>query len=268
MRNCPVSAVQTAAFERLYNQLLGRLTRSSVLRYRNSYRAFFSWASRQGMTSRNPASAAEVPAGRAEVPTTEARPFTPEEMWSVYRSLVAEAGETRANFALVLGLTGLRPGELVAMRVRDVQRLPAPAFRVTRSKTDDEPLRHATKSGKGRTVPLVAEAWAVIEPILTGRGADDLLFPGARGSFMAVDYWRVAVRWKEHAMGRRLYDLRHTFATSCLLDGVNLLTLQKWMGHASISTTEKYLHLIGSDVDASALARLNASAMTRRWDAG
>ncbi len=81
---------------------------------------------------------------------------------------------------------------------------------------------------------------------------------------MAVDYWRTVVRWKEHAMGRRVYDLRHTYATACLLDGVNLLTLQKWMGHASISTTEKYLHLIGSDVDEMALARMNASAAARR----
>lgn len=93
IRNCPVPAVQTAAFERLYNQLLGQLTRASVLRYRNSYRAFFSWAGRQGITYRNPASTAHVPAGRADIPTTEARPFTPDEMWAVYRSLVAEAGE-------------------------------------------------------------------------------------------------------------------------------------------------------------------------------
>ena len=264
IRNSPISAVRTAAFEAHYDQLLGRLTRASVLRYRNSYRAFFSWAARQGMIQRNPASAAEVPPGRADMPSREPWPFSSEELWSVYQALVAEAGEVRANFALALGLTGLRPGELVAMRVRDVQRYPGPAFRVTRSKTDDEPLRHTTKGGKGRTVPLVAEAWAVVEPLVAERRPDDLLFPGRAGRFMTVDNWRVAVRWERHAMGRRLYDLRHTYATNCLLSGVNLLTLQKWMGHASIYTTEKYLHLIGSDADALALSRLNAAAEARR----
>ncbi len=65
-------------------------------------------------------------------------------------------------------------------------------------------------------------------------------------------------------MGRRVYDLRHTYATNCLLSGVNLLTLQKWMGHASISTTEKYLHLMGSDGDTLAVARLDAASEARR----
>ncbi|CAN5266666.1 tyrosine recombinase XerC [soil metagenome] len=268
IRNSPIAAVRTAAFEAHYDQLLGRLTRASVLRYRNSYRAFFSWAGRQGMIQRNPASAAEVPPGRADLPSREPWPFSADELWSVCGALVEDAGELRANFALVLGLTGLRPGELVAMRVRDVQRYPGPAFRVTRSKTDDEPLRHTTKGGNGRTVPLVAEAWAVVEPLVTEGKPDDLLFPGRGGHFMTVDYWRIAVRWERHAMGRRLYDLRHTYATNCLLNGVNLLTLQKWMGHASISTTEKYLHLTGTDADALALSRLNAAAEVRRGRGG
>ena len=264
IRNCPTLAVRAAAFEGHYNQLLGRLTRASVMRYRNSYRAFFSWAMRQGMTHKNPAGSAEVPSGRAARPSREPWPFTSEQLWAVYRALVDEAGEARADFALVLGLTGLRPGELVAMRVRDVHGLPTPALRVTRSKTDDDPLRHSPKGGRGRTVPLVFDAWVVVEQHMVGRRPDDLLFPGARGAFMTVDYWRRAVRWENHAMGRRVYDLRHTYATACLLDGVNLLTLQKWMGHASISTTEKYLHLIGSDVEALALRQLNAAGEARR----
>lgn len=106
----------------------------------------------------------------------------------------------------------------------------------------------------------------MVSPLVTERRPDDLLFPGRGGAFMAVDYWRIAVRWEKHALGRRLYDLRHTFATNCLLNGVNLLTLQKWMGHASISTTEKYLHLTGTDADALALGRLNAAGQARRGE--
>lgn len=116
IRNSPISAVRTAAFEAHYNELLGRLTRASVLRYRNSYRAFFSWAARQGMIERNPASAAEVPPGRADLPSREPWPFSSEELWSVYRALVVEAGESRADFALVLGLTGLARGDAGARR--------------------------------------------------------------------------------------------------------------------------------------------------------
>lgn len=101
-----------------------------------------------------------------------------------------------------------------------------------------------------------------------GKDREDLLFPSTHGGFMALDGWRDAVHWERHAMGRRVYDLRHTFATSALMDGVNLLTLQAWLGHASISTTEKYLHLVGTDADTTALARFNAAAEARRLESG
>ena len=259
-----VSAVSTSQFETLYDDLLATLTRSSVVRYRNTYSAFFSWCQREGLISLNPASAMRVPTGRAARPETEIWPFTPEEFWSVHEALVAEAGERRASIAVVMALTGLRPGELTALRVRDVQRAPLPAFRVSRSKTDGQALRHATKGGKPRSVPLVSDVWAIVEPLLNDRHPEDLLFPNSRGGFLSLHNWRRAVRWEDHAMGRRVYDLRHTFATTALTDGTDLLTLQHWMGHASLETTQKYLHHLASSADASGLARLNGAADARR----
>jgi integrase len=152
-----VSEVSASDFEALYDMLLASLTRSSVVRYRNTYSAFFSWCQREQLIDRNPARAVRVPAGRASRPETQVWPFTPEELWAVHAALVAEAGERRASIALVMGLTGVRPGELTALRVRDVQHAPVPAFRVSRSKTDGQALRHTTKGGKPRSVPLVAD---------------------------------------------------------------------------------------------------------------
>jgi integrase len=264
LRASRVREVSASHFEALYDQLLATLTRSSVVRYRNTYSAFFSWCQREQLIDRNPANAVRVPTGRAARPETEVWPFTPEEFWSVHAALVAEAGERRADIALVMGLTGLRPGELTALRVRDVQRASVPAFRVSRSKTDGQALRHTTKGGKPRNVPLVADAWAVVEPLLEHRHPDDLLFPNSRGGFLSLHNWRRAVHWDEHAMGRRVYDLRHTFATTALTDGTDLLTLQHWMGHASIETTQKYLHHLGTSADVAGLARLNGAADARR----
>lgn len=264
LRTRRVADVTASHFEAIYGELLATLTRSSVVRYRNSYSAFFSWCQREGLIDRNPANAVRVPTGRASRPEKEVWPFTPQEFWSVHAALVAEAGERRADIALVMALTGLRPGELTALRVRDVQRAPLPAFRVSRSKTDGQALRHTTKGGKPRTVPLVADVWAVIEPLLENRHPEDLLFPNSRGGFLSLHNWRRAVHWDEHAMGRRVYDLRHTFATTALLDGTDLLTLQHWMGHASIETTQKYLHHLGSSADVAGLARLNDAADARR----
>ena len=158
IRNRPMSAVTKSHFEALYGDMLGRLARSSVMRYRNSYGAFFSWAMRERLVRTNPALAVEVPRGAAARPKEEIWPLTVQGLREVHEALVEEAGETPADVALVLGLTGLRWGELCAMRVRDVQRVPSPALLVRRTKSDGAPLRNVTKGGRDRAVPLVREA--------------------------------------------------------------------------------------------------------------
>ena len=46
--------------------------------------------------------------------------------------------------------------------------------------------------------------------------------------------------------GRRIHDLRHTAACLWLARGVDLGTVQAWMGHESIATTNQYLHFLGT----------------------
>lgn len=58
--------------------------------------------------------------------------------------------------------------------------------------------------------------------------------------------------------GRRIHDLRHTAACLWLGKGVDPVTVQAWLGHASIATTNIYLHHLGSSADRTGLDRLNA----------
>ena len=58
--------------------------------------------------------------------------------------------------------------------------------------------------------------------------------------------------------GRRIHDLRHTAACLWLARGVDAATVQAWMGHASIATTNIYLHHMGTGADRAGLDRLNA----------
>ena len=66
-----------------------------------------------------------------------------------------------------------------------------------------------------------------------------------------------AVFWSQVAPGRRIHDLRHTAARLWPPVGVDPVTVQAWLGHASIATTNIYLHRLGSSADRAGLERLN-----------
>ena len=66
-----------------------------------------------------------------------------------------------------------------------------------------------------------------------------------------------AVFWSQVAPGRRIHDLRRTAACLWLARGVDPVTVQAWLGHASIATTNIYPHRLGSSADRAGLERLN-----------
>jgi Phage integrase family len=68
--------------------------------------------------------------------------------------------------------------------------------------------------------------------------------------------WRT-LAWASIAQGRRIHDLRHTAACLWLARGVDPVTVQAWMRHAPIATTNLYLHHLGTTADRAGLDRLN-----------
>jgi integrase len=142
--------------------------------------------------------------------------------------------------------------------VRDVQQLPYPAFRVSRSKPDGPPVRTVTKGGGARTVPRTEEVGAIVQPLTLGRKRDAPLFPSATGSDRSGRNWTRDSHYAKVSGGRRVHDLRHTAATLWSQSGVDLKTVQTWLGHSTAKpTADTYAHFMGSDADTAALARMN-----------
>jgi len=188
---------------------------------------------------RNPAAEVERPRFRV---SDDIDAYSPEEVQALVR---AASSEQDACLYLTAAFTGLRLGELLALRWRDID-FEGDAIRVRRSYTAHGGL-DTPKSGKVRSVPMVedvAQALARLGDRRWFTGDDDLVFGSETGSF--ADASSLRVRYKA-ALGRaglrplRFHDLRHTFGTLAVRKA-EVPAVQAWMGHSHIGTTMRYIH--------------------------
>ena len=208
---------------------------------------------------RNPVSAIEKPTQRVR---SYIDVFSPEEIHALVR---AAASEQDAAIYLTAAITGLRRGELVALRWRDVD-FARRHLRVTASYTESGLT--SPKSGKVRAVPmapLVAEALARLADRGRWTGEDDLVFPGTFGGHLDASalYRRYKIALRAAGLrDLRFHDLRHTFGTQVIGNPrVSILQLKEWMGHADIATTMRYLHFAPREHDAELVAEAFAGGV-------
>lgn len=169
----------------------------------------------------------------------------------------AAASEIDGAIFLTAAFTGLRRGELLALRWRDVD-FTAATIRVRASYAGGQLT--TPKSGKVRSVPLapdVATTLAQLGQREHFRGEDDFVFAGQAGMPLNGDALSARYERALTAAGlRRLrfHDLRHTSGTR-MIGEADIRRVQEWMGHADIQTTMKYLHYKSRSDDADLVAR-------------
>jgi len=151
-----------------------------------------------------------------------------------------------AELIRVAAYAGLRRGELVALRWRDVD-FSGRKIIVRRSLSGDTELR-STKSRRAREVPLPDQAAAALDR-LTHRdeftGSDDYVFANRFGRRLDPSALRRRYERARNAAGLeplRFHDLRHTYGSVLVAGGIDLASVKAAMGHSRITTTERYLH--------------------------
>jgi integrase len=185
--------------------------------------------------------------------------YTPEEVMALVR---AAGSEQDAAIFLTAAFTGLRRGELVALRWRDVD-FAGSLIRVRASYTHE--TLTTPKSGRTRSVPMapeVARTLARLGQRRTRTDDADLVFPGALGGYLdgSALRRRYELALKRAGLRRlRFHDLRHTFGTR-MIAVADIVRVKEWMGHADVETTMRYLHYAPRDEDAKLVAKAFAIA--------
>lgn len=219
------------------------LTRASTARAVATLRGFFRFLEKRGLASNTAVHALRTP----KVPKTVPRALTEDDAVAaldVIEDLAPERWIGKRDKALLAVLygCGLRIGEALAL---DQGQL-ASAQQGTGT------LRVKGKGGKERIVPVLPAVAAMVDDYVEAcphdLGPKDPLFVGRRGKRLNAAVAQKQMRQVRKALGlpesATPHALRHSFATHLLAGGGDLRTIQELLGHASLSTTQRY-----ADVD-------------------
>jgi len=144
-----------------------------------------------------------------------------------------EACSTSLKPILLVALhTGMRKGEIFKMKWVDVD-LSKPEIRIPES-----------KGGKMRTLPINSILYHTLYQLKQVNGSHEHVFPNPDTGKPYTDIKRSfhSACKRARIKNLRFHDLRHTFASRLVRKGVDLVIIKELMGHASIVTTQRYLH--------------------------
>ena len=229
------------------------LARTTVARRVSALRSFYRFCGRTGRIDINDLSWLRAPRPPKSVP----KPVSEEDARALLAAIFRRRGDDWAkqrDFALLMMLygSGLRISEALDLTRRDVPL--------------GDWLRITGKGGKIREVPVlpaIAEAVAAyIGTCPFDGGPDAPLFVSARGNAFGaraaqrlVESLRLELSLPAHVTP---HALRHAFATHLLGNGADLRAIQELLGHASLSTTQRY-----TNVDEAHLLRLHRETHPR-----
>lgn len=228
-----LSQINALLIRQYLAQLQTRCRRTSIARKLSVLKSFFRFLVRRGILDDSPADSLSTPKREQYLPKV----LSAEQAGSLLD--LTPAGNQRmavrdwAIFELIYSC-GLRVGELTSLNLASVD-------------CESRQVRVLGKGGKERIVPIGRQACAAIQEYLSERKnaeRESALFLNQRGG-------RLTARSVQRNLKKRLlqfnlptdftpHALRHSFATHLLDAGADLRVIQELLGHASLSTTQRY----------------------------
>jgi integrase/recombinase XerD len=241
-RHATIEALDRHALEQFVAEMMSEgLSPRSVARTVAAVRGFYRFAVLAKHVSSSPADDLQPPRAWPALPKLLA---VEEVEKLIQQPDVATARGLRDRALIeVLYATGLRVSELIHLRAGDLN-------------LEAGYLSCTGKGNKQRIVPIGEEATRWVKkyiregrPVLLGKRTSPWLFVNARrgGGLTRVGFWKILKAYGRRAgLSRTIspHVLRHSFATHLLEHGADLRAIQMMLGHADLSTTQIYTHVL------------------------
>jgi integrase/recombinase XerC len=225
----------------LYDRELDRV---SIRRKLAAVRSLFRFMVREGIVATNPARLVRTPKAPKRLPAVPTAEQTNGLIDGIAQTEIDRPHPARdlLLFELLYGC-GVRVAELVGLNLDDIDRA-------------EKWIRVRGKGRKERQVPYGAKASAALEKYLAARHAakpdERALFVNHRGARLSDRGARKIVKFYACTLAGdsslHPHSFRHAYATHLLADGADLRAIQELLGHATLSTTEKYTQVSLTDL--------------------
>lgn len=208
------------------------LCAATVARKLATLRSFFQYMTEEGWVNWNTAQFISTPKQEKRLPKF----LTVDEAQRLMNDPEAHSKKTLRDQAILelFYSTGIRVSELVSLKKEDID-------------FQSGLIRVLGKGRKERVVPIGERAMGVLKMYLQQRvSLSGIIFSNGRGVALTTRSVHRIVKGAMERIGRSSFSphtLRHTFATHLLEGGADLRSVQEMLGHASLSTTQRYTHL-------------------------
>ena len=232
-----VEDADVATINAYVSTLYGKNSPASVERKISAVRSFFSYLVRKDIVAQNPAKLVRTPKKEKHLPVF----LSVDEVFNLVDVKDPEQSPLRLRDRAILELlysSGLRVSELAGTTLADLS-------------MGEAIIRVRGKGNKERIVPVGSKALSALGDYLDIREklkpASDRIFLNSRGG--GITTRSLARIIKKYGLVSGIsknvspHVLRHSFATHLLAGGADLRAIQEMLGHASLSTTQRYTHL-------------------------
>jgi integrase/recombinase XerC len=235
-----LSAVDHQTLRQFIAHLMqGDVKKSSIARKLSAIRSFFRYLNREGILTNNPARLVATPRRDKRLPSVLTADDALRLMNSPNSKKPEDNGIMLRDRAVLETLysTGIRASELIGMNREDLDH-------------NDSLIRIRGKGRRERIVPIGSKALDAIDAYrkCMARGSENTaVFLGPSGKRLTARTVQRILENHRKQLGllqkASPHTLRHSFATHMLESGADLRAIQELLGHASLSTTQRYTHV-------------------------